>query len=45
MFFFVYITNKFQTTFAQGGEVGAGVGAWGENPLIKVTVNSKEENS
>jgi hypothetical protein len=25
----VYITNQFQTTFAQGG--------WGVNPLVKVT--------
>ncbi len=32
----VYITNQFQTTFAQGGEV---------NPLVEVTVTSKEENS
>jgi hypothetical protein len=33
----VYITNQFQSTFAQGGG--------GENPLVEVTVNSKEENS
>ncbi len=33
----VYITNQFQTTFAQRrGEY---------NPLVEVTVNSKEENS
>ncbi len=32
----VYITNQFQTTFAQGeGEL---------DPLVNVTVNSKEEN-
>ncbi len=36
----VYMTNKFQNTFAwEGG--GGGV----SNPLIEVTVNSKEENS
>ncbi len=34
----VYITNQFQTTFAQG-DGGA------KNPLVEVTVNSKEENS
>jgi hypothetical protein len=34
----VYITNQFQTTFAQRGE--------GEyNPVAEVTVNSKEHNS
>ncbi len=34
----VYITNQFQTTFAQEGE--------GEQPhLVDATVNSKEENS
>ncbi len=32
----VYIANQFQTTFAQG-EVE-------KNPLVEVTVNSKEEN-
>jgi hypothetical protein len=36
----VYITNQFQTTFAQGGR-----GGWGVNPLEEVSVNSKEENS
>jgi hypothetical protein len=39
----VYITNQFQTTFAQGGG-----GVWeggGLNQLVEVTVNSKEENS
>jgi hypothetical protein len=35
----VYITNQFHTTFAQGG------GGEGEIPLVKLTVNSKEENS
>jgi hypothetical protein len=30
------ITNQFQTTFARGG---------GGDPFVKVTVNSKEENS
>jgi hypothetical protein len=33
-----FITNQFQTTFAQEG--GKGV----KNPLFEVTVNSKEEN-
>ncbi len=33
----VYITNQFQTTFAQEGGV--------VNPRVEVTVNSKEENS
>ncbi len=33
-----YITNQFQTTFAQGGE-------WGIKSVAEVTVNSKEENS
>ncbi len=32
----VCTTNRFQTTFAQWGEV---------NPLVEVTVNSMEENS
>jgi hypothetical protein len=32
----VHITNQFRTTFAGGG---------GGNPLVEVTVNSKEENS
>jgi hypothetical protein len=36
----VYVTNQFQTTFALGWG-GGGV----ENPLVEVTVNSKEENS
>jgi hypothetical protein len=31
----VYIKNQFQTTYAGGGG----------NPLVEVTVNSKEENS
>ncbi len=31
----VYITNQFQTTFAEGGQ----------NLFVEVTVNSKEENS
>jgi hypothetical protein len=35
----VYITNPFESTFARGG----GGGWW--NPLVEVTVNSKEENS
>ncbi len=35
----VYITNQFQTTFAQAG------GGGGKNRLVVVTVNSKEENS
>ncbi len=35
----VYITDHFQTTFAQ--ENGRGE----LNPLVEVTVNSKEENS
>ncbi len=33
-----YITDLFQSIFAQGG--GGGV-----NPLVEVTMNSKEENS
>jgi hypothetical protein len=33
----VYITNKFQTTFAQGGR--------GVKSVVEVTMNSKEENS
>jgi hypothetical protein len=36
----VYITNQFQTTYAQGG-----VGGREKNPLVEVPVNSKEENS
>jgi hypothetical protein len=32
----VYITNQFQTTFTRGG---------GGDPLVEVTVNSKEEIS
>ncbi len=35
----VYITNQFQTNFAQGG------GGGGINPCVEVIVNSKEENS
>jgi hypothetical protein len=35
-FYYVYITNPFQTTFAHGG---------GGKPIVEVTVNSKEENS
>jgi hypothetical protein len=35
----VYITNQFQTTFAQGRGRGE------QNPLVEMTVNSKEENS
>jgi hypothetical protein len=34
----VYITNQFQNTFARGGGGGGG----GVNPLVAVTVNSKE---
>jgi hypothetical protein len=34
----VFITNQFQTTFARGGGGGGG------NPLVEMTVNSKEEN-
>jgi hypothetical protein len=33
----VYITNKFQTTFARGGGGG--------DPLVEMPVNSREENS
>ncbi len=33
---YIYITNQFQTTFAQRGVGGI------ENPLANVTVNSKE---
>jgi hypothetical protein len=36
--YYVYITNQFQTTFARGG--GGDL-----NPLVVVTVNSKEETS
>jgi hypothetical protein len=38
--YIVYITNQFQTTCSRGG--GGGVKS---NLLVKVTVNSKEENS
>jgi hypothetical protein len=38
----VYITNPFQTTVAQGG---GGGGRGEKNPLVEVTVKSKEENT
>ncbi len=38
----VYITNHLQTTFAHGGK---GWGSKIQNPLVEVTVNSKEEKS
>jgi hypothetical protein len=34
-------TNQFQNSFAQGWGLGGGGGG---NPLVEVTVNSKEEN-
>jgi hypothetical protein len=35
--YIIYITNQFQTTFAQGGR--------GIISVVEVTMNSKEENS